>query len=139
MNRYEKVISTEEFIDMVMATSLINDAVQRFSKGGWVNRQEYPYRWKEIEPFITASPERYHSMTIDVVEVNVGSAAGRILITIQSYGAQVTLIGLEGEPERGCNLQSIDASVNQVVALIDTVIANWKIENFKPNKNVMIA
>lgn len=139
MNHYDKPITTADYMDMSMITQVINDAVQRFAKGGWVKGEKYPSRWKEIEPFISASPERYHSMTVDVVEVNVGSVAGRILITLQGYGAQVTLIGLEGEPERGCNLQSIDASTNQVIALIDTVITGWKIENLKPNKNVMIA
>lgn len=139
MNLYDRPVNTSEFMDMSMITMVINDAVARFSKGGLIDCKEYPSRWKELEPFISASPDRYHSMTVGVVEVNVGSLAGRILVTLQGYGAQVTLIGLEGEPERGCNLQSIDASTNQVIALIDTVITGWKIENLKPNKNVMIA
>lgn len=139
MNLYDRPITTMDYMDMSMITMVINDAVARFSKGGFVDGKEYPSCWKDLEPFISASPERYHSMTVGVVEVNVGSLAGRILITLQGYGAKITMIGAEGEPERGCNLQSIDASTNQVIALIDTVITGWKIENLKPNKNVMIA
>lgn len=136
---YDERITTRDFMDMSMIVMKVNDAVKRFADGGYIEGKEYPSRWREIEPFIAASPERYHSATIDVVEVNVGSVAGRILITLQGYGAQVTLIGLEGEPARGCNLQSIDGSVNQAMSLIDSVIKGWKIEDFKPNRNVMIA
>jgi hypothetical protein len=138
MNRYEKILDTSEFVDMFMTTSVVNDAIQKFSQGGWIWGDQYPSRWKELEPFLSESKKRYHSAVFKDVKVNAGTLAGRVLITFERGDFQITIIGGEGEPERDCGLQSIHASVDQAIYMIETVIKNWKIEAFQPNENAMI-
>lgn len=137
MNRYDTELTTSSFMDMFMITSTVNDAIQRFSKGGWIDGQEWPSRWKELKAYLLASEKRYHQARISDVEVNAGSVAGRILVTfskeVPNGTAQVTVIGAEDEPDHGCGLQSLAATTNEVLSMIDGAIVGWDIKSFKDN------
>lgn len=142
MHRYDKELLTSSFVDMALITSAVNDAIDRFAKGGYVDGDEWPSRWKELKAYLAASKDRYHQAHISGVEVNVGSIAGRILVTFQKEvhngTAQVTVIGGEDEPDRGCGLQSIAATTNEVLSMIDSVIVSWDMKKFKASSTVSI-
>lgn len=142
MNRYDTELTTSSFIDMAMIVSKVNDAVERFSKGGWISGEEWPARWKELKSYLMASKDRYRQARLAGVKVMAGSVAGRILVTfekpVHNGIAQVTLIGTEDEPDTGCGLQSITATPNEVLSMINSVIVGWRLESFRANPNAMI-
>lgn len=142
MNRYDTELLTSTFTDMFMIVSTVNDAVDRFAKGGWIAGEAWPCRWKELKAHLKASKDRYHEATIAGVKVLAGSLAGRILVTfskeVHNGTAQITVIGTEDEPDRGCGLQSIAATPNEVLSMIDSVIVGWDIESFKTNPHARI-
>lgn len=142
MNRYDTELTTFSFLDMAMIVSTVNDAVERFSKGGWIQGKDWPSRWKELKAYLMASKDRYHETEISGVKVMAGSTAGRILVTfsmpVHNGLAQVTVIGCEDEPDRGCGLQSIAATPNEVFSMIDSVIVGWNIESLKTNPHARI-
>lgn len=142
MNRDDTELLTSTFTDMVMIVSTVNDAVERFAKGGWISGEEWPPRWKELKAYLMASKKRYHQARIAGVEVLTGSVAGRILVTfskeVHNGMAQVTVICYEDEPDRGCGLQSIAATPNEVTSMINSVIVSWDLKSFKPNDKAVI-
>lgn len=142
MNRYDTELLTSSFTDMAMIVSTVNEAIDRFANGGWVVGSDWPSRWKELKAYLVASNKRYHEANINGIKVLAGSLAGRILVTfskeVHNGTAQVTLIGGEDEPDRGCGLQSIAATPNEVFNMIHSVIVGWNIEQFKPNDKAMI-
>ena len=133
-----KRISTMDFMEMYSMTTRINDAVERFSKGGWVEGEEYPSRWLELKKYLMDSDKRYHSAKISGVKIRAGTVSGRILVTFEAPYAQVTVIGGEDEPDRGCGLQSIDASAHEAQAIIDEVIVKWDLASFAPDGKARI-
>lgn len=139
MSTYYDPITTSEFMEMSSIVARLNDAVARFGKGGYIRGVEWPSPWRQLEALVSKSEHRYHCALIGGNEVNVGSLIGRVLITIRRGMAQVTLIGLEGEPERGTNIQSIDAAPNEAVEMIDLVIQRWDQKAFRPNPQATIA
>lgn len=142
MNRYDTELTTSTFTDMFMIVSTINDAVDRFAEGGWIAGEDYPSRWKELKAYLMASNDRYHEATISGVKILAGSIAGRIMVTfskeVHNGTAQVTVIGGEDEPDRGCGLQSLAATPNEVVSMIDEVISGWSMKSFKKNPHARI-
>src|SRR4029077_1926074 len=72
-------ITTFDFIEMSCMVTRVNDAVERFAKGGYVEGEQYPSRWLELKKYLEASQERYHSANISGVKVTAGTLAGRIL------------------------------------------------------------
>lgn len=142
MNRYDTELTTSSFMDMAMIVSTINDAVDCFAKGGWIGGEEWPSRWKELKAYLMASNDRYHEARIAGVKVLAGSTAGRILVTFsklfQNGTAEVTVIGGEDEPDRGCGLQSLAATPNEILSMINSVIVGWDIKNFKTNPHARI-
>lgn len=142
MDRYDTELTTSSLMDMAMIVSTVNDAVERFAKGGYISGEEWPSRWKELKAYLAASDDRYHKARMAGVEVNAGGVAGRILVTfskaVHNGIAQVTVIGGEDEPDRGCGLQSIAATPNEVVSLINSVIVGWRLESFQKNPEGMI-
>jgi hypothetical protein len=135
---YQRRLCTEDFMDMSLITHRINDAVERFSKGGWVAGKEYPSRWRMLAALLDVSNARYQTARIGDIEVNAGTLAGRVMVTFQKGDTQVTVIGAEGEPQGGVGLQSIEASADEAVDILDAVIAGWNSANFKPNPKAMI-
>lgn len=135
----DRRLSTSEFLDMIILTTRVKDAVERFSKGGWASREKYPARFPDLVRRMLASPHRYHSAIIDGIEVNGGTVAGHAMVTFQEGDVQVTVVGSEDEPDRGCGLQSISASASQVRDMIDRVIVAWNLDAFKPNLKATIA
>jgi hypothetical protein len=142
MNPYDTELTTLSFIDMAMTVSKVKDAASRFSEGGWIRREEWPSRWKELKAYLLASEDRYHQAQIAGVKVIAGSIAGRILVTfsqdVHNGTAWVTLIGAEDEPDRGCGIQSLAATAHEVVNMIDSVIVAWNMESFKTNPHARI-
>lgn len=142
MNRYDTELTTFSLMDMAMIVSTVNEAVDRFAKGGWVAGDDYPSRWKELKAYLMASKERYHEAQIADVKVLAGSSAGRILVTfskkVHKGTAYITVIGGEDEPDRGCNLQSLAATPNEVFSMIHSVIVGWDLKSFKPNPHARI-
>lgn len=142
MNRYDTELLTSTFTDMFMIVSTVNDAVERFEKGGWISGEEWPSRWKELKAYLIASDKRYHGAVIAGINVLAGTVAGRIMVTfskeVHNGTAQVTVIGGDDEPDRGCGLQSIAATPNEVRSMIDSVIIGWDIKSFKPNPKARI-
>lgn len=142
MNRYDTELLTSTYTDMFMIVSTVEDAVDRFAKGGWISGEDWPSRWKKLKAYLMASEKRYHEANIAGVKVLAGSVAGRILVTfskeVHNGTAQVTVIGGEDEPDRGCGLQSIAATPNEVISMIDSVIVGWDLKSFKPNAKAMI-
>ena len=142
MNPYDTELTTLSFIDMAMIVSTVKDAASRFSQGGWIRGEEWPSRWKELKAYLGASEDRYHQAQIAGVKVIAGSIAGRILVTfsqdVHNGTAQVTLIGAEDEPDRGCGIQSLAATAHEVVNMIDSVIVAWNMESFKTNPHARI-
>ncbi len=51
--------------------------------------------------------------------------AGRIMVTLRRGCDDITFIGGEDEPDRGCGIQSINASPEIAQALVATVGSNW--------------
>jgi hypothetical protein len=143
MNYWDTELTTLAFMDLSMIVSSVNDAAERFSKGGWIKGKEWPSRWKELKAYLKASEDRYHDARIAGVNVLAGSVAGRILVTFSKVAhngiAQVTVIGGEDEPDRGCGLQSIAATPNEVLSMIDSVIVGWNLESFKATFKAGIA
>lgn len=143
MKLYDTELTTFSFIDMAMMVSRVNDTVDRFTKGGWIEGDQWPSRWKELKAYLMASEDRYHEASIAGVKVLAGNIAGRILVTFEKKVhngiAQMTVIGGEDEPDRGCGLQSIAATPNEVMGMIDSVIMGWNMKSFKPNPKAMIA
>lgn len=131
-------IRTFDVMEMNSVLNRINGAAERFSKGGWVEGEDYPSRWLELKKYLMASRKRYHSAEISGVKVNAGTLAGRILVTFDTPYSQITVIGGEDEPDRGCALQSIDATAHEAQAMIDEVIVKWDINAFAPNDKVSI-
>lgn len=131
-------ITTFDFMEMNSIIHRVNDAVERFAKGGWVEGEDYPSRWLELKKYLTASKKRYHSAEISGVKVNAGTLAGRIMVTFDTPYSQVTVLGGEDEPDRGCGLQSIDATAHEAQAMIDEVIVKWDIKAFAPDDKVRI-
>lgn len=142
MNWDDTELTTSSFSGMFMSVSEINNAVDRFAKGGWIRGQHRPSRWKELKAYLMASEKRYHEANIAGIKVLAGSMAGRILVTfskeVHNGTAQITVIGGEDEPDRGCGLQSIAATPNEVLSMIDSVIMGWNMESFAPNPKASI-
>jgi hypothetical protein len=131
-------ISTFDFMEMNSMITKVNDAALRFSEGGYVDGKKYPSRWLELKKYLMSSKKRYHSAELSGVKVKAGTVAGRIMVTFDTQYSQITAIGSEDEPDRGCGLQSIDATVHEASAIIDEVILKWDINAFAPNEKVSI-
>lgn len=131
-------ISTFDFMEMHSIITRVNDAVERFSEGGWINGEKHPSRWLELKKYLKDSVKRYHSAKIGGAKVNAGTFAGRIMVTFDRSECQVTVLGGEDEPDRGCGLHSIAATAYQAQEILDQVIAKWDIKAFAPNDKAMI-
>lgn len=126
-------LTTPELLDMIILTTRIQDAVDRFSKGG-----QFPARYPELARAISASKDRYHSAALDRVEVLAGTVAGRVMVTFRERDSYVTVVGSEEEPDKGCGLHTINATANEAKEMIDRVIEAWDIAAFRPNNKAAI-
>jgi len=123
---------------MAVITDMLNRSTAGFSKGGPLHYEDLdrPSPWAELTRFVDESSDRYHSAVLGDVTVNVGCVAGRVMITFVRGEKNVTLMGAEGDVEKGCGLHGISASAGEAQDMIETAIKNWDIILFKVAKNL---
>ncbi len=94
--------------------------------------------WLSLKAYAVKSSYRYHSGLFGDVQVLVGSTAGRILVTLRRGDQDVTFIGGEDEPDRGCGIQSIHTSREIMEAMVGTVISNWDADKLSRDDGIRI-
>lgn len=140
MNYRTRQLSTREMLHMSLITDILHRSARAFSKGGPLHSGDFNRKsaWSELSYVAARSSNRYLSAVLGDVTVNVGSLAGRVMITFLRGEKSVTLIGAEDDVDRGCGMHAIAASAGEAQEMIEAVIRNWDITLFKAAKDLSI-
>jgi len=126
----------------------VNAAVKKFESEVWFDSApvigECKYTGRPVRARVNSSLQTFvesfqsrASGKSKEVEMLTFISAGCVVITLQTSGADVTLIAAEGEQTERMGLQGINATAAEAVALIEAM-AHWRAFDVKPNDHVRL-
>jgi hypothetical protein len=127
-------------LHMSLITDILHRSAAAFSHGGPLHSGDFNRKssWSELSYVAARSSDRYLSAVLGDVTVNVGSMAGRVMITFVCSGKSVTLMGAEDDVDRGCGMHAISASAGEAQEMIQTAIQHCDITLFKATQTLSI-
>lgn len=123
-------------------------------KASYIESLSYPIGKFQREVFLTGLQDAIDKELIRGQKAVIGSydvltyeIAGRVLVTFRGSGCEITLITTDKQdwqdrdaesPPGSMGIQSLDGECQEIIYMIDFVIANWDLSKLQPYREVKL-